>query len=83
MSCKCLKLNKINLCDLLSIENWINKQCNCSECVKINQIYKEKISKYIIKRYPKSVCNNLSLTSKMIIKIQLEIAKVKLLEDTS
>jgi hypothetical protein len=57
------------------IEKWIINDCNCKECIEKTKNLKRDISKIKIKRHPKSLQHNLLLTSKMIIKIQLEITK--------
>ena len=82
MYTKCTRLPKISFNSIANIEKWIHKSCNCHECQAADVNLEEYISNVTITRHPKLTHQTLLLTSKMIIKIQLEITKQVLLQST-
>ena len=75
----CKKLKRIDTNKIKSIEKWILDECNCNVCNKDNYI--TSILRSIkIKKEDNVQLEELTLTSKMIIKIQMEIVKKHLLE---
>ena len=75
----CNKFKRIDTNKIESIEKWILDECNCNVCNKDNYI--TSILRSIkIKKEDNVQLEELTLTSKMIIKIQMEIVKKHLLE---
>ena len=75
----CNKFKRIDTNKIKSIEKWILDECNCNVCNKDNYI--TSILRSIkIKKEDNVQLEELTLTSKMIIKIQMEIVKKHLLE---
>ena len=73
MKYTCKKNKKCDLNKIQHIEKWILDNCNCNRC-RQNSI-KNIMSDIKIKKEQNIQLNELTLTSKMIIKIQIEIAK--------
>jgi hypothetical protein len=75
----CKKFKKININEIKSIEKWILDDCYCNICN--NDTYINDMLRSIkIKKENNFQLEELTLTSKMIIKIQTEIVKKHLLE---
>jgi hypothetical protein len=75
----CKKFKKININRIESIEKWILDDCHCGACNKDEYITK-LLQSIKIKKEDNIQLEELTLTSKMIIKIQTEITKKHLLE---
>jgi len=75
----CKKFKRIDTNKIKSIENWILDDCNCNVCNKDNYIT-SILQSIKIKKEDNVQLEELTLTSKMIIKIQMEIVKKHLLE---
>lgn len=75
----CKKFKKINTNDIKSIEKWILDDCYCNTCNNDKYI-KNMLQSIKIKKENNLQLEELTLTSKMIIKIQTEIVKKHLLE---
>lgn len=82
MYSNCSRLSKLPLNTISSIEKWLEKKCTCHNCQEAIQNLENRVSNTTITRQSKFIHNNLLLTSKMIIKIKLEIEKQKLLNLT-
>lgn len=76
----CKKYKNININNIQSIEKWILDDCKCNVCKKDNYL-PELLQSITIKKENTIQLSELTLTSKMIIKIQTEIMK-KHLSDT-
>ena len=75
----CKKFKRIDTNKIESIEKWILDDCNCNVCNKDNYIT-SILQSIKIKKEDNVQLEELTLTSKMIIKIQMEIVKTHLLE---
>ena len=75
----CKKFKKIHINKIESIEKWILNNCHCGVCNKDDYIT-ELLQSIKIKKEGNIQLEELTLTSKMIIKIQTEIVKKYLLE---
>ena len=75
----CKKFKRIDTNKIESIEKWILDECNCNVCNKDNYIT-SILQSIKIKKEDNVQLEELTLTSKMIIKIQMEIVKKYLLE---
>ena len=75
----CKKFKRIDTNKIESIEKWILDDCNCNVCNKDNYIT-SILQSIKIKKEDNVQLEELTLTSKMIIKIQMEIVKKHLLE---
>ena len=77
----CKKFKRIDTNKIESIEKWIldDCNCNCNVCYKDNYIT-HILQSIKIKKEDNIQLEELTLTSKMIIKIQMEIVKKYLLE---
>ena len=75
----CKKFKRIDTNKIKSIEKWILDDCNCNICNKDNYIT-DILQSIKIKKEDNVQLEELTLTSKMIIKIQMEIVKKHLLE---
>lgn len=75
----CKKFKRIDTNKIKSIEKWILEDCNCNICNKDNYIT-DILQSIKIKKEDNIQLEELTLTSKMIIKIQMEIVKKHLLE---
>ena len=75
----CKKFKRIDTNKIKSIEKWILNECNCNVCNKDNYIT-SILQSIKIKKEDNVQLEELTLTSKMIIKIQMEIVKKHLLE---
>ena len=75
----CKKFKRIDTNKIKSIEKWILDDCNCNICNKDNYIT-DILQSIKIKKKDNVQLEELTLTSKMIIKIQMEIVKKHLLE---
>ena len=75
----CKKFKRIDTNKIKSIEKWILDDCNCNICNKDNYIT-GILQSIKIKKEDNVQLEELTLTSKMIIKIQMEIVKKHLLE---
>ena len=80
MYVKCCKMDNLSCDSIVKIEKWINKHCMCTECQSAFNNLNKHIRNITIERHPKFTYNNLFLTSKMLIKIDLEITKQKILK---
>ena len=81
MSSNCIKLKNNTLQSMSGLEKWLLKSCNCSKCLKEHTDLDKIIYNIMINKHPKISHNNLTLTSKMIIKIQVELAKKHILDN--
>ena len=79
MYSKCQRLSNLSLNSISSIEKWVNTTCTCHHCQETIHNLENSIENTTITRHSKFIHNNLLLTNKMIIKINLEIEKQKLL----
>jgi hypothetical protein len=75
----CKKFKKTHINKIESVEKWILDDCHCSVCHKDDYIT-ELLQSIKIKKEDNIQLEELTLTSKMIIKIQTEIVKKYLLE---
>jgi hypothetical protein len=75
----CKKYKNVKMNNIESIEKWILDECNCNICKKDNYITK-LLQSTTIKKENTIQLNELTLTSKMIIKIQTELMKKHLLD---
>lgn len=75
----CKKFKRIDTNKIESIEKWILDDCYCNVCNKDNYIT-SILQSIKIKKEDNVQLEELTLTSKMIIKIQMEIVKKHLLE---
>ena len=75
----CKKFKRIDTNKIKSIEKWILDDCNCNICNKDKYIT-DILQSIKIKKKDNVQLEELTLTSKMIIKIQMEIVKKHLLE---
>lgn len=75
----CKNFKRIDTNKIKSIEKWILEDCNCNVCNKTNYIT-SILQSIKIKKENNVQLDELTLTSKMIIKIQMEIVKKHLLE---
>lgn len=75
----CKKFKRIDTNKIESIEKWILDDCHCGSCNKDEYITK-LLQSIKIKKEDNIQLEELTLTSKMIIKIQTEITKKHLLE---
>ena len=78
MKTHCKKNKNIDLAKIYKIEKWILDKCSCNNCQNIN--IKNIISDIKIHKEQDIQLSELTLTSKMIIKIQTEIAKKYILD---
>ena len=78
MKSYCKQNKNINTGKIEKIEKWILDDCKCSQC-KYDSYMKNIVSDIKIKKEANIQLNELTLTSKMIIKIQMEIVKKHLL----
>jgi len=76
----CIRLQKLSCDSLTNIEKWLQNPCQCQKCQIAETILDKHISNMTITRHPKFTHENLLLTSKMIIKIQLETMKQQFLK---
>lgn len=83
MYTKCVRLSKLNCGSLNNIEKWLQTQCTCNSCQITDMYLEDRVGNTTITRHPKLTHHNLLLTSKMIIKIKLEIEKQTLLQSTA
>ena len=82
MYSKCQRLSNLSLNSISSIEKWVNTICTCQHCQETSHHLENIIANTTITRHSKFIHNNLLLTNKMIIKINIEIEKQKLLNST-
>tara|TARA_Y100000389_G_C17066784_1_gene319983 strand:- start:118 stop:363 length:246 start_codon:yes stop_codon:yes gene_type:complete len=74
----CKKNKNIDTTQIYKIERWILNDCSCNKCKNIT--IENIISDIKIHKEPNIQLSELMLTSKMIIKIQTEIAKKHILD---
>lgn len=74
----CKNFKRIDTNKIESIEKWVLDDCNCNVCNKYNYIT-SILQSIKIKKEDNVQLEELTLTSKMIIKIQMEIVKKYLL----
>jgi len=79
MYSKCQRLSKLSFNSFSGIEKWLDKKCTCQNCQEASLNLENRAANTTITRHSKFTHNNLLLTSKMILKIKLEIEKQKLL----
>lgn len=79
MFSNCVKLKNRTLDNVSSLEKWLFKKCTCSGCKKSYNHINNIIDNTTIEKNNTLIHDNLLLTSKMIIKIQTEIAKKHIL----
>ena len=75
----CKKYKNVKMNYIESIEKWILDECNCNICKKDNYLT-GLLQSITIKKENTMQLNELTLTSKMIIKIQTEIMKKHVLD---
>lgn len=80
MFSKCKKFNQLSCDSIIQIEKWVCKNCVCEECLSASNKLDTHINSITIQRHPTFIHNNLFLTSKMLIKINLEIIKKQILK---
>jgi hypothetical protein len=76
---KCKKYKNMRINRLASIEKWILEECYCNVCNQ-NTYLNGVLQSIQIQKEANIQLNELTLTSKMIVKIQMEIVKKCLLD---
>lgn len=78
MNIVCGSKKKVNSNYYEHIEKWLFKECDCDNCLQISEKLNKYISGFQLLKLGKNTNEKINLTSKTIIKIQIELIKAKM-----
>ena len=78
MNIVCGHQKKVNSNYYDHIEKWLFKNCECQNCTQISDNLKKYIKDFQLLKLGKTNNEKINLTSKTIIKIQIELIKAKM-----